>query len=321
MANTLFTTYCNRNCSYCFAKEKVDLGRNQGDPSKNLSTEGLEKIIDFFKRSQLTRFVVLGGEPTLHPRFGPMIDRILEEPSFDSVMVFTNALMPESARAYLANQRDKRIHVAVNLNAEKEYTPTQWAQVNETLHALGSKVGLGINVYAPGQDYEFLIDAILRHGLTKHVRVGLTHPVSGSGNIHAQTEDFPAIAEDLVRFAALGATHGISFSFDCGFTFCMFTLDQHKELLRHAVRFKSVCSPIIDIGPDLTIWRCFPMVNRANARLEDFQAKNEMIRFYNQKFGKYLPMGNRPECPQCQYRVHGLCSGGCLARTLDSFGK
>lgn len=63
MANVLFTSYCNRRCSYCFARDKVDLGRDTGDLSMNLRLEGLEEIIRFYRRSQLTRFVILGGSP------------------------------------------------------------------------------------------------------------------------------------------------------------------------------------------------------------------------------------------------------------------
>ena len=181
--------------------------------------EGLEKIIRFYQRSQLTRFVVLGGEPTLHPAFNQMIDRILTERDFKSIIIFTNGLMPENVLAYLSGNTDPRLRIALNLNASDDYIGSQWLRINETLKALTTKVGLGINVYKPGQDYNYLIDAIKQHNLSRHIRVGLTQPVIGSKNIYALENDFPVIAEDLLRFAEKAYHNNIDFSFDCGFRY------------------------------------------------------------------------------------------------------
>ena len=79
MANILFTSYCNRDCAYCFARARVETACSQGGSSMNLSMDGLERIIRMYRKSQLRRVVVLGGEPTLHPGFENHIDRILKE--------------------------------------------------------------------------------------------------------------------------------------------------------------------------------------------------------------------------------------------------
>jgi len=319
MANVLFTTYCNRQCAYCFAKDKLDLEREQADSQKNLSMAGLEEIIAFYKRSQLRRFVVIGGEPTLHPDFNRMIDRILEEPEFKAVIIFSNGLMPQSVRDHLAGISDPRVRIALNLNPPEDHRDGQWDHVNSVMKALGKRVGLGINVHKPGQPYDYLIDAVKAYGLEGHIRVGLTHPVVGENNIYAREEDFPAIADDLLSFAEKIYRENLSFSFDCGFQFCMFSLDQHRELLRMGIRFSSVCSPIIDIGPDLKIWRCFPFSNDVCGRLSDFPVRNKLTDHYDAKYRTLLQMGNRKECPECRHRINGLCNGGCLSRTLNAF--
>ena len=321
MANVLFTSYCNRNCSYCFAKQGVELGRSEGDPSMNLSEEHLEEIIRFFRRSQLTTFAVLGGEPTLHPRFGPMMNRILAEESFKSIIVFTNGVISDSALRFLSASQDPRLQVTINLNAPEEYNPSQWARVNEVMKSLGARGGLGVNIYFPGQEYDHLITAINEHCLSRQVRLGLTHPILGAGNRYAREEDIPAIAYDVLAFCEKTHEHGISCSFDCGFRFCMFSIEQHATLLRLAVKFQSICSPVIDIGTDASVWRCFPLTNQAKLKLADFDTRNQMVDFYDDKFKHVMPMGNLAECSQCIHRANGLCKGGCLARTLDSFGS
>ena len=319
MANVLLTTYCNRNCAYCFAQGKVDLNRDKGDPSKNLSMDALEKIISFYKRSLLRRFSILGGEPTLHPQFTTLLDRVLAEPSFKMVLVFTNGLIPEPVLDYLENQQDDRLQIALNFNAPSVYPQEQLDHIEETLKRVGPKVGLGINIYKAGQDYKYLVDAINEYDMVRHIRLGLTHPIVGAGNRYARRKDFPAIAEDIVAFAKVVERNNISFSFDCGFEFCMFSLEQHKTLLGCGIRFTSRCDPIVDIGPDLNVWRCFPMLGDVCGKLDAFETRNDIIDHFNKKYGHIKRMGNRPECPQCRYQATGLCSGGCLARTLISF--
>lgn len=321
MANVLFTTYCNRTCKYCFAKGKVDFGQERGDSSKNLSMENLETIINFYKRSQLSRFVVLGGEPTLHPNFNQMIDRILSEKDFEALVIFSNGLMPDDVLTFLSNHTDPRLGIALNLNNRDNHSQSEWTRVNNTMKALGKKVGLGVNIYKPGQDYDYLIEAIKEYDLQHHVRAGLTHPVVGSKNIYARQNDFPAIATDLLNFAEKAFNNDINFSFDCGFQFCMFSLDQHKELLRFGVKFRSLCTPIIDIGPDLAVWRCFPLLNDVVGHLNDFKLRKHIIDSFEKKYLAFKRMGNRMECPQCIYRKNELCSGGCLARTIKSFHR
>jgi len=321
MANVLLTTYCNRSCSYCFAKGKVDLGKDQGDSTKNMSLEALEKVIKFYNKSQLRRFTVLGGEPTLHPEFNRIIDRLTSEKDLKSVLIFSNGLMPDQVLDAFAQNLDPKIVFALNLNSPEDHTASELSRVCKTMQQLGPRVGLGINVYKAGQKYDYLLDAVEQYNLSPHIRVGITQPILGSNNGFAAESDFPEIAEDLLQFAEKAYKKNITFSFDCGFRFCMFTLEQHKELLRFGINFKSNCTPIIDIGPDLSVWRCFPLSSDISGKLPEFQTRNQLIDFYNNKYKTYMPMGNKPECPQCRYRLSSLCSGGCLSRTLLAFQR
>jgi len=151
--------------------------------------------------------------------------------------------------------------------------------------------------------------------------MGLTQPILGEKNNYALESDIKAIAKDIIDFADKVYQDDIGFSFDCGFRFCMFTLEQHKQMLKRAVKFKATCSPIIDIGPDLTIWRCFPLMKAAQKKLSDFENLNQATEFYDQLHQTFVPMGNLPGCAQCRYRINQLCSGGCLSRTLGAFQR
>jgi len=320
MANVLFTLTCNRQCAYCFARDKLDLGAD-GGPARVLSPEGLERVIGFARRSALRRFVILGGEPTLHPDFAALLGRVLREPSFRWVVVFSNGLMPGPALDCLAACGDPRLRVVINLHAPEEDTAEERGRIGEALQRLGGRAGIGVTLRRPDQGLDFVADAVRAARGVREVRLGLAHPIPGEGNEFARQDDLPGIAARIVDLAGKARAGGFTFSFDCGFPFCMFTLDQHRELLRCGVKFASRCAPVIDIGPDLGLWRCFPLVNEAPRRLEDFETVQQAADFYDALHRSYLPMGNRPECPQCRYRAAGLCRGGCLARTLASFHR
>ena len=76
MPNILITNYCNRECSYCFAKDKVNKQNVNGvNRNRNLTLENVDLIINFLKQSNHSVFSILGGEPTLHPQFTQIVDR------------------------------------------------------------------------------------------------------------------------------------------------------------------------------------------------------------------------------------------------------
>ena len=85
--------------------------------------------------------------------------------------------------------------------------------------------------------------------------------------------DFARKAEDL------GAAVGM----DNAVPICMFTPEQLSELMVKQVIAPSrnfVCYPAIDIGPDLSVWRCFGTSKLFNKKLSDFSSIEEMFDYY-----------------------------------------
>lgn len=320
MANILLTNYCNRNCSYCFAMDKVGSdGDWKNDKREAISLENFNRCVEFLKRSKIKVISLLGGEPTLHPHFKEILDICRRDNYFDNIKLFTNGLMSDDLIEYLADFEGPELHIALNIHTADEYKSKEWKRIETVLQRLRSKIGLGYNIYYPDFNLDFIMELILKYKLLPHMRLGLTQPIMGIKNIHITVNDFPVVAERITATAEKFTRHNLFFSFDCGFPFCMFTLEQHKRLLSCAINFRSVCDPIIDIGTDLSVWRCFPLSGLNNQRLEDFETRMDIKFLYQKMFSHYQRFGIYSQCLECNYRKQKLCTGGCLSRILQQF--
>jgi sulfatase maturation enzyme AslB (radical SAM superfamily) len=320
MANILLTNYCNRQCEYCFAAEKMGAGdEGRGHNKLDIHLTDFETYLEFLRRSRLRTVSIIGGEPTLNPHFHEILDLCRKDCFFTHIKLFTNGLMPDHVLEYLAEFEGPELSVALNIHHPSDYLPVQWERIENALQSLGSKIGLGYNIYHRGNDFGYILELFHKYQLQPHIRLGLAQPVLNGNNLYLQLEDFSAVAEEIVKVAESFTKHDLFFSFDCGFPFCMFTIEQHKKLLSCAIHFRSLCSPIIDIGPDLSVWRCFSLSGIHNRRLDEFETRADIDYFYQEVFRPYRQFGIYPECLDCNFRKQGLCTGGCLSRVMREF--
>lgn len=320
VANILLTNYCNRNCPYCFAMDKVKVGTDDASDGRTfMDLRDFEYCLNFLQRNRLRVVALLGGEPTLHPNFIEILERCKKDSFFNHIKLFTNGLVSDPIVEYLSNFKGPELHIALNIHHPSDYPTGQWKKIETVLERLGPQIGLGYNIYQTHNDFNYLLKLFLKYRLVPHIRLGLTQPILGVNNAHLALEDFSAVAEEIVAAAENFAQNNLFFSFDCGFPFCMFTLEQHKKLLSCAINFKSLCAPIIDIGPDLSVWRCFPLSCLDNRHLNEFETRMDIEFYYHETFRAYEPLGIYSRCVGCPYRRQGLCTGGCLSRVLREF--
>lgn len=317
MANVLLTSYCNRRCAYCFAKQELDAAKRHCPP--NMAPDDFRICLDWFERSRLSKLSILGGEPTLHPQFTSLLAEAIARKTFRQINVFTNGFMPDSVVHYLASAPRHCPALILNINEPCEYTSAEWARLETVISTLHDRIALGFNLYRSDCDLDFLLDLYLRHRVQPHLRLGLTQPILGAANRYLPTAAFLPVAEKLVAVAGPWAAQGLHFSFDCGFPFCMFSVEQHKILLQHGMAFRSLCDPIIDIGTDLRVWRCFPHSSQGDKHLGDFEMRMDAVRYFQEQERAFRQFGIYGKCNDCVYRKQEMCCGGCLARVVGSF--
>ncbi|MGO8734258.1 MAG: radical SAM protein [Terriglobia bacterium] len=314
--NVLLTTYCNLRCPYCFAASKLFLNRR--GKKTHISLENLKTVLDFCKKSGQHVIGVLGGEPTLHPFFADAIAMIMKAGL--RFTLFTNGIIrKEKDRLFLRDIDPKQCDIMININAEDFYGKAEYALVKGTLQNLRDKIQLGFNIYREDFDATFLIELINEYNLQRRIRLGIASPILGYNNQHIAIDQHRTVAEKIVDFADKCDRSDISINFDCGFALCSFTEEECGKLQYANSPLAAFCGPVIDVAPDLTVWRCFATSALWNKRLNDFKNLGEIQQFFEKKFWKFQKVGATGKCLRCKYLRRKQCGGGCLAHTMKSF--
>lgn len=321
MANVLITRLCNRNCAYCFARDQFlvspDNGKDQ--PPVHMPLNHIMDVVRFVKRSRQPVAGLMGGEPTLHPEFARIVDLFLQHQI--NIRLFTGGLMPPQALEYLSGLDPARIGINLNVPAPSEcLTPCQRDRVNTTLTRLNTFTSLSFTLCDAAQDLRFLVDWVVRFDTRHSIRLGLGVPsIHGEGNQTLDPRQYRAAAPQVLQLSRECQKHGILLSFDCGFPRCMFTDEQLSHLRRHGTRAVFACSPIVDIGVDLSVWSCFPLAAFSQATMTDFLDREELCKHFGRQQRAYRNLGVYDACLSCVHKQSGECSGGCLAHVIRSF--
>lgn len=314
--NILITNHCPRKCSFCFARSKTGQALS-ANKARQMSLEQLDKIMDFLERSGDKQLRLLGGEPTCHTELAPIIDRALAR-GFQ-VHLFSNCMMPARVADYLASLPADKVSLLANVSISENDTLEQKKRVEYALSVLGKRVQLGITVISPDFEYRYLLYLIDRYQLRRRIRVGIAQPIVGHDNAFLPPEQYRTTGKALVQMALECEGRDVLIGFDCGLTLCMFDGEDFAVLARCSEGFKTVCQPILDVGPDMNVWHCFPLSDVNNLFFNDFQDRQAMISAFREKTLPYRSFGCMPECRQCVYLRRGQCTGGCLAHAMNSF--
>ncbi len=316
--NLILTDVCNRACPYCFAQSKVALdGRGEKGVATPITLENYLTYLDFLKRSGIRELKLLGGEPTTHPKFELLIEVGLTQ-GF-SITVFTNGLWSTRVQQLFKSPDTSEVQFLVNVNEPAFQGEWETEKQRVSLKVAGQRAGLGFNIYRQGFDLLFVADHINEFGLKREVRLGLAHPIVGETNSAARDDELPLIGTQLISQLRQLEARDILGRFDCGFPLCMFSEDDLGALITCSTGFSAHCGIIVDVGPDLTMWPCFPLSKLHNVSLHEFENKAAVDAYFFDQLSGLSAIGSLPRCIGCKYKQRMQCSGGCVARTLRSW--
>lgn len=316
MAHILLTDHCNRRCPYCFAKERL-----ADEQHTNMAYDDFVTAVDFLVSSGEPGITLLGGEPTLHPNFAKFYRYLIRRQL--NVLIFTNGcaetqVVQELRRCLEAEQT----HFVVNVNGPDDREQWEDRRQDEFFTAFGKACGLGLNLYRPDLDLSFAFDYLDRHELRPDVRVGIAHPLVGHDNVHLPPDGFRKANAMLAEFVRECDRRDVLVTLDCGFTLCDFSDADLGAIARAQARFEIACGPIVDIGPNLLCWPCFPLSELDRVPLTRFadlaEIKQHFAHIVGEKVQARGHTGLYAECGDCRYHERGRCSGGCLAHAFKS---
>jgi cyclic pyranopterin phosphate synthase len=275
-------------------------------------------VLDFYERNGIRAVSMLGGEPTVHPDVHDLMDYALQR-GFD-LRVFTSGITSESTRARIgevcARVPTERVHFIVNVNHPSDTPAAQGRSQRAFLEQMGSRASLSFNIYRSDFDLDFAFEYIATYDLARTLRLGLAHPIAAAseGNAFVPPARYHEIATQLMRWVPAFDRNFVAPGFDCGFPLCMFDDAQLGALTRLNSSFHWTCGPVVDIGPDLELWPCFPLSHLRGKTLYDFESMNEILDYFGSEV-RARRKGNTGvfvECDECPHRERGMCGGGCL---------
>lgn len=312
--NLVITKACNRKCPYCFAKSEVELG--QSVAQQNISIENVKRFLSFLKKSHMGGLKLLGGEPTLHPKYTEIVDLGIKDDIH--VTTFTNGLWPQKVIDYYKASKYERFSFVFNVNEQKLRSKDEYKRLSKSLKAVAPKSALGFNIFEEDFDLTFLCDIIDEFKLQPRVRIGMASPIVGCDNHSISTKALPNFAKRLVEQLRYLDSRNVIAVFDCGFTFCMFDEEDVKDIVYSTAHgLFSKCTFIGDVDYKLNVWPCFPLSNIPHVNLNDFKNYHELHNFYDEKLRGIRRIGSKDECLTCRFMKRNQCCGGCMARTMN----
>lgn len=328
MANIMINEICNLRCPYCFADEFVNKN------PKEMSKEDFDTALNFALSSGYDeRIGLIGGEPTLHSHFKEILIKLINDNRVKNVTIFTNGV---KINEYLNEISHPKIHLLINCNSPENMGTTAYETMVANIKEMISnryykeKITLGINMYKPDFDYEYILELLKQFDL-KSIRTSISVP--NDLTYLANPLNYFNIMKPYVLefFSKLKEVNIIPF-FDCNaMPVCIWSEDERNRILQDFPGAKNKtnifntyvsCSPIIDILPDLTIIRCFGLSEHTKKKISDFKNIEEARNYYVRTIDSFACNScHSKECFSCYEREIGRCNGGCLCFKIKDIKK
>jgi hypothetical protein len=287
--------------------------------SKELSIENLHKIMDFMRRSKISSFRMIGGEPTQHTRFKEVYEIVTKE-NF-TVLIFSNGVIGKDTVDFLSGQKNLTA-ILLNIRSPQEYKKKDWEKIMYTLSRLGSRIFLSFRIYRLDFDPRFLFDLIDKYQLVRELNWAIACPSLISRNDYLPLEDHEKAVERMVEYSKECKTRAIRWFSDSGFIWCAFAGGKY-ERLKENVGFEpeANCIPAIEVTPDLRVIRCFGMASKSRKGLliTDFNNVGEAEDYFSKKSRPFKRIGGLDKCFTCEHIISQKCGGGCMVHILKKF--
>lgn len=313
VANLVVTDTCNMKCSFCFAHDY--LGK-----SRFISLETFEQRLDFICRSDIEEIRLIGGEPTLHPRFPELI--AMAQRRGKHIVVFSHGLLSERALSCLESLPVEQCTILINMNATRtsgQKNNKEQEQRMRALRRLGQRALLGFNIYEANPQFDFLLPLILEADCRNSIRLGLAHPILEGQNVYLHPKQYPIVGHKIAELAKTAAQHNVRLELDCGFVRCMFSKEDMEALHQASADIGWRCNPILDVDVTEQVFHCFPLSQKVRAPFSGESEAASLRTLLAEQTHPYRVAGIYKECSTCLFKRSEECMGGCLANTMKRF--
>lgn len=324
--NIIVVDKCTNYCKYCFASN--EMAKNN---AKGVLKEGqIPLLLDFIRNSGSNfELNIIGGEPFLYLELPYLLEKILELSNVTKICIFTGGIVPSKLIEKISNLDTTRINFLFNLNEKKDYkTEKEYNLVLQNFDLIlsyGFKATFGYNIYEKDFNYQEILQLCHEYGST-YLRWTIAFPELAK-NPYTQTllpEEYKLVSSRVADFLEEAYQSGIDAALDCPIPKCFFSHEQLGRIaLTQPFTINSIksCGPVIDVTPDLEVFRCYALADLKRTKLTDFNNFQEAIAYYEKNIDELYNIPQTFEyCSTCEFALNKTCYGGCMAHSPDSIG-
>lgn len=312
MSHIVITNQCNKNCSFCFAKQERDIQSKQ------------YMDIDFFKEilQKDPNAPLMGGEPTLHPEFHTILNLLKKE---NDPFIISNFLFSENIRktiidyakqniiAFLINASELDIKNRIDL-FKKNYNDI-YDILNKT-HQLGSDL-MPVRITYPIdfnlEQYMSYIDFLHKEiPNISTIRISTACPY----NNEQRNVDFlgnTKIGDNIVQLASFVLSLGLDLGIDNILYRCMYDTKDKYLFVKKYNKQDKICGYTfipMDYMPNKKVLYCYSN-SKINVNFEDYKTSQEIEKALDNKAQIIKDKILQPKiCSICNYNKE--CGGPCL---------
>ncbi len=324
--NLIVVDKCTNYCKYCFAS--TEMSKNNAKAA--LKDEYIPLILDFIKKSGPNfELNIIGGEPFLYRQLPYLVEKVLELKNVSNICIFTGGIVATKVVEKVCHLDSTRISFLFNMNEKKDYqTDTEYELVLENFDLVlshGFKASFGYNIYEKDFNYKEILDLCVEYG-TPYLRWTIAFPelVKNPLTVTLLPEEYKSISVKVAAFLEEAYQNKIAAGLDCPIPKCFFSNEQMGRIaLTQPLTLNSIksCGPVIDVTPDLDVFRCYALSNLKRKKLTDFKNFREAISYYEKNVDELY---NTPQtfeyCSTCEFALNKTCYGGCIAHSPNAVG-
>jgi len=324
MASTsvLLTEYCNMRCVYCLAKDQIRQGVSSasGLSFREISLKEAEVIMDYHERDGQKDFRILGGEPTLHPQFIPLLKRALGR-GFH-IVLFTNGLFNNAIADFFRRTPKEDISYIINVNSPENYTQAKWKILKHNLALLeGKKVALSLNIYKLAFNYRFILE-LAKEFKIKLFSVSVAMPGTNTDVRCLHPSRYRSLIPRLLQFARASAKLKIRWEWNCCLPQCVLKkneIEQFCSLVDCPISY--VCYTGLTIGPRFRTSMCLGTSGFSSVTMTDYPSLSKIREHFSGSYAVFRRIGGYDSCIDCVHIQKEECQGGCVGYIMDTFSK
>ncbi|MCB0539311.1 MAG: radical SAM protein [Bacteroidetes bacterium] len=325
--NLIVVDKCTNYCKYCFASNEMA----KQDAKAVLQKKDIPIVLDFIRNSGPDfNLNIIGGEPFLYRELPYLVEKVLELDNVRKICIFTGGIASSKVVQNLCHLDISRVNFLFNMNEKKDYkTEKEYELVLKNFDLLvsnGFKANFGYNIYELDFNYQEILDLCLEYG-THNLRWTIAFPelIPNPNTITLLPQEYKLVADKVADFLEVAYQAKIKAALDCPVPKCFFSNEQMgrisytQPLTSSAIK---ACGPVIDVTPDLEVFRCYALSNLKRTKLTNFFNYQAAVEFYESNIDQIYQIPETFEyCNKCEFAMNQTCYGGCIAHSPDSIGK